>query len=383
MNALRYARELVSFDSVSQKTNAPVSNYIEQTLTQLRFRTERIEYERDGVTKVNVIGCRDAEGTNAKSTASAGVAFFGHTDVVPADDWAIAEHGPFEPAVNDNRLYGRGSTDMKGPIACMLAAAENVKDQELNHPLYISCSADEELDHRGIKEVISRSSIYQELAVGGAKGIVGEPTEMQLVYAHKGGVQIVVTSQGEAAHSSTRAGVNANLAMIPFLSEAKAIYDETESNREWMDDEFDPPSLCMNLGINDHTAALNVKAAQSICTLCFRPMPSTDTEGLIARIAHAAESCGLAWKIIGTNPPFRRAPDSEFIDECTKLVGSPPPSTVGFGTEAGNLTEIEHMVVLGPGSIRQAHTIDEYIELDQLAAGESGYEKIVQRYCLS
>lgn len=375
MNALEYACELIKFDSVSSKTNRHVSDFVQQSLGNLGFRTERIDYQRDGIIKVNVIGCRDA------ANPCGGIAFFGHTDVVPADDWSIEQCGPFEPNVDDGRLYGRGSTDMKGSIACILAAAESIKDEPLEHPVYVCSSADEELDHRGIQEVISRSSIYQELIAGRASGIVGEPTEMEIVYAHKGGVQIVVTSHGFAAHTSTGKGTNANLAMIPFLSEMKELYQETESERQWRDEEFEPPTICLNLGINDHTEAVNVTPAKSICTLCLRSMPKTNVDQLVERIRGAADRHGLEFKIVAQNPPFRRAPDGEYVRECARVLGKESPQTVAFGTEAGNLSALENLVVLGPGSIAQAHKSDEWISLKQLAAGEAGYLKIIQHFC--
>ena len=375
MNTIRYACQLIEFDSVSTKSNEPVSDYVRDVLDGMRFRTERIEYEAGGVTKVNIIGCRDA------ASHEGGIALFGHTDVVPAGDWSLATHGPFQPVVREGRLYGRGSTDMKGPIACMLSAARSVRDRELSHPLYVCCSADEELDHRGIKEVIERSAIYRDMIRGGAHGIVGEPTEMNVVHAHKGGVQIEVTSHGLAAHSSTGVGINANLAMIPFLDDMKTLHDQTQSDRSWRDDDFDPPTVSMNLGINDHNDALNVTAARSTCTLCLRPMPDTAVERLIGRIRDAAKTHGLDFEIIGQNPPFRRDPNSGFVRDAVGLMDAAESRTVAFGTDAANLSELENLIVLGPGSIEQAHKSDEWISLGQLDAGAAGYEKLIRRFC--
>ena len=376
MNALRYACELIEFDSVSTKTNQPISDYIQDKLSGLRFRTERIEYDVDGVIKVNIIGCRDG------ASPDGGIALFGHTDVVPANDWSLRTHGPFEPFVREGRLYGRGSTDMKGPIACMLSAAQSVRDDELTRPLYLCCSADEETDHRGIKEVTKRSAIFRELIAGGANGVVGEPTEMEVVHAHKGGVQIVVTSHGRAAHSSTGQGINANLAMIPFLSDMKSLHDETQFDRKWMDDEFDPPTICLNLGINDHNEAVNVTAARSICTLCFRPMPGTPVDPLVDRIRGAAETHGLDFRIVVQNPPFRRESDNEYVRQSVRLLDGTKSRAVAFGTDAGNMTEIANLIILGPGSIHQAHQSDEWISLPQLDAASAGYEKMIRHHCL-
>src|SRR5262245_51176768 len=135
MTALDYARELVAFDSISLKSNCAVTDYVQQTLTKLGFETERLEYDdKAGVRKASVVGKR-GRGTG-------GMAYFGHTDVVPADDWKFTEHGPFQPTVKNGRLYGRGSCDMKGSVACALAAAERTASGGLSQPLYIVCTSD-------------------------------------------------------------------------------------------------------------------------------------------------------------------------------------------------------------------------------------------------
>ncbi|MFP6766498.1 MAG: M20/M25/M40 family metallo-hydrolase, partial [Planctomycetaceae bacterium] len=124
MNSIQYASELIRFNSVWYLSNRDVSDYCEETLRQLNCETERVEYvDSDGVAKVTVVA--------KKGSGPGGLAYFGHTDVVTADDWTITEHGPFEPTEKNGRLYGRGSTDMKGSIACMFAALESLGDQSL------------------------------------------------------------------------------------------------------------------------------------------------------------------------------------------------------------------------------------------------------------
>ena len=124
MNALQYTRELVAFPTVSSSSNAAICVYLEQVLKKLGFETERIEYvDSSGVDQVNVVG--------KKGIGTGGMAYFGHTDVVPADSWFSSEHGPFEPTVRGDKLYGRGGCDMKGSIGAMLAAVEDVGDVDL------------------------------------------------------------------------------------------------------------------------------------------------------------------------------------------------------------------------------------------------------------
>ena len=375
VTVVEYTSELIRFGSVSHLSNGPVTDYAQSVLQDLGCETERVEYMDGGILKANVVGRCGAAGLG-------GIAYFGHTDVVPVDDWSIAEHGPFEPVVRDDRLYGRGSTDMKGSIACMFAAVRSLKDQNFKHPVYISCSSDEELDHRGAIEITKRSQLYRELIDGGACGIVGEPTSLDVVYAHKGGVQLVITSHGKAAHSSTREGVNANLAMISFLQDLKTIYETTETDKLLMDREFDPPTVCMNIGINDHTKAVNITAPQSVCTACFRPMPDTDVESIVARIQDAANAHGVEFWLKGQNPPFRRDPGSDYVKQSVELTNGRPSRTVAYGSEAGNLDEIRNLIVLGPGNIDQAHKSDEWVALEQLEKGQNVYANMIRQFCL-
>lgn len=374
MNALDYASDFIRFDSTWYRSNLEICDHLESVLSGLGCETERIDYvDVDGVLKVNVLG--------RKGSGSGGLAYFGHTDVVTSDDWSIAEHGPFEPTVRDGRLYGRGSTDMKGSVACMFAALHSLQDEQFDAPLFVSCSSDEEVNHRGAIEIAERSRLYQELVTGGACGIVGEPTSLGVVYAHKGGCRITVTSRGRAAHSSTTEGLNANLAMIPFLAELKAIRDETESEAEWMDDEFSPPTICLNIGINDYTRATNITPPQSICTLGLRPMPNTDVDNLLARMQSCAEGLGLEFQLENLHPAFRRDPQSSFATSCAELSSS-SPRTVAYGSEASNFTQIDELIVFGPGDIAQAHKSDEWISLEQLESGQKLYTELIRRHCL-
>lgn len=376
MNALDYAQRLVAFDSVSRKSNVPVTDYAQQALTELGFETERIEFDdARGVRKACVVGRKGPWPKNG------GLAYFGHTDVVPADPWFSTEHGPFEPTVKDGRLYGRGSCDMKGSVACMLAAAGRVPADRLKRPLYVTCTADEEVGYGGAAEVARRSQFYRAMVAGQTPGIIGEPTRLEVVYAHKGTYGFGVTSRGRAAHSSTKNGINANLAMIPFLVEMKAIHDELETDPQWRNPEFDPPTMSWNIGINDHTAAVNITPPQSVCTVYFRPMPEQDAEIWFARAKAAADRCGLEFARWPGGPSLYVDPQSPFVQEVLRLAGRETPRTVSYGTDGVMLGELKSLVVLGPGDIAQAHTHDEWIALEQLEAGTVLYTRLIEHFC--
>ncbi|OYW16878.1 MAG: acetylornithine deacetylase, partial [Planctomycetales bacterium 12-60-4] len=242
MEALSLVCDLVAVPSISKLTNSDAADVVESALSGDGFETERLQYtDPNGVRKVSIVG--------RKGTGKGGLAYFAHTDVVPADTWSIAAHGPFSPTVRDGRLYGRGSCDMKGSLGAFVAAASRIPAKELTCPVYVIATADEEIGFHGAKDVVERSELYRELVQGGARAIVGEPTELQVVYAHKGGYGQRITSRGRAAHSSTREGINANLAMIPFLAEMKQIYEETLTDPAWLNNEFEPPWISWNIGI--------------------------------------------------------------------------------------------------------------------------------------
>jgi acetylornithine deacetylase len=374
MDALQYASKLIAFESTSRLSNVPIIDYLEQLLERIGFVTERIEYDdAQGVRKANVVA--------KKGQGTGGMAYFGHTDVVPADKWFSDEHGPYTPTVKGDRLYGRGSCDMKGSVACMLAAVELVSQSAWKRPVYVTFTADEEVGYGGAAQVAKSSQLFREMVTGGSKGIIGEPTRLKVVYSHKGTYGIRATARGRAAHSSTREGINANLAMIPFLVEMKAIHDETESQPEWQNAEFDPPTISWNVGINDHTTAVNVTPAQSVCTVYFRVMPGQDPDVLIERARRAAEQCELEFEVPARARPLYVDPNSAFVKEVLSLAKQDSAGTVSYGTDGTKLTELENLVVFGPGDIAQAHTFDEWVELEQLRLGTEAYGRLIRHWC--
>lgn len=374
MDAVQHLNELIRFDSVSSKTNVPITDHVERLLKQRGFEVERLEYDdKSGVRKASVVA--------KLGPGAGGLVYFGHTDVVPADPWFNNQHGPFEPTIKEGKLYGRGSCDMKGSVACALAAVERIRVADLKRPVYITCTADEEVGYGGAKSVAERSTLFREMIAGDTKGIIGEPTNLEVVYAHKGTFGFLATSIGKASHSSTKEGLNANLAMIPFLVEMKAIHDEVESDPAWRNPEFDPPTICWNIGINDHTHAFNITAPQSICSVYYRPMPGQNPQLLLDRARQAAERCGLQFEFRSGAMPLYMDPQSDYIQELLRLADRPRATTVAYGTDGAMLTELKKMAVLGPGSIKQAHTWDEWIELEQLERGTALYEKLIRRWC--
>jgi acetylornithine deacetylase len=374
MKTLRYLKRLIAFDSSSQLSNRSIAKYLEAKLTKHGFVLEKIKYkDRNRVTKYNLVA--------KKGQGRGGLAFFAHSDTVPAPKWFTNKCTPFTAAMARERLYGRGSCDMKGAIACMLSAAQFFNNEQLKRPFYFVVTADEEIGHAGAKCVVEESKFYREMVATGTKGLVGEPTSLDVVYAHKGAYRIRATSEGRAGHSASTTGKNANLAMIPFLSEMKAIHDETERDTKWHHKHFDPPTLSWNIGINDSNTALNVTAAKSVCTVYFRPMPHMNVEPLIERVKRAARENGLSLELDFWCKPMFLSPDSDYVQQSLQLAHRPKPKTVAFATDAGVFTELEKLIVLGPGSIEQAHTIDEWVSVEQLTLATELYAKFIRHFC--
>jgi acetylornithine deacetylase len=169
--------------------------------------------------------------------------------------------------------------------------------------------------------------------------------------------------------------------MIPFLNEMKSIHDEVERDERWHNSEFDPPTVTWNIGINDHTRAINITPPQSICTVYFRPAPGIDAEALLKRAEVAAEQCGIDFEVVKKAPPFYLDRNSKYVEETLAIAEKETAQTVSYGTDGCMFGELKHLVVLGPGDIAQAHTADEWIALEQLERGTELYSRLIDHWC--
>jgi len=374
-SAVDYASELIEFDSVSSKTNVPITDCVQGFLKRLNFETERLEYnDASGIRKAVVLG--------KLGSGLGGLGYFSHTDVVPANDWLFDDHGPMTPTIKDGRLYGRGSCDMKGSIACMLSAAEQLSRRSLAQPLYFCCTADEEIGMEGARRVTAESQLFQEMVNAQTPGIIGEPTMFEVIHGHKGGCSIVVTAHGVAAHSSTKESDNANWKMVPFLSFLTELNQELETEPQWQNVDFEPPSVSMNMILDDFTHAMNITPAKSVCTIYFRPPPRVDGEEIVDRCRDEASRLGLEFDVPMRYPPMYVAPDTDFIQRCLKITNCAESKTVSYGTDGAEFGALRQLVILGPGDIAQAHTHDEWISLEQLDLGTQTYARMIEEWCL-
>jgi len=369
VDVTQLARDLIAIPSDSQISNAPISDFIQDLLQRTGFQVERLAYDDDGHSKVSLVA--------KKGAGRGGFGLFSHSDTVPGaeDAWE-----PYNPVMRDGLLYGRGSADMKGPLAATLAAAAPVDAAQLRAPLFVIVTADEEVGYGGAKQVIAESTLLND---GGwpETAVVAEPTQLVPVYAHKGGFHIYVTAHGRAAHTSTDTGISANFLIAPFLAEMAELAQLFKRDESFMNFEFDPPTNGFNMALNDGNSPSNVTAARTQCTLSLRAMPNDRHQEAVEMILDKARQYDLevSWR---GREPFYVAPDANIVQAALQATGAAEAETVPFGTEALVFQEFLEAVILGPGNIAQAHTVGEFIDVAQMQRAVDVYGRMIQQLCM-
>lgn len=369
-NVVELTSKLVSMPSETPTSNRAISDFLAQVLAEAGFAVEVLSYLDDnGVEKVNVVG--------KKGGGAGGLGLFSHSDTVPGDvGWV-----PFTPTVKEGKLYGRGSCDMKGPLAATIVAAARFDAAQLKKPLFIAVTSDEESGHTGSHFIVAESktltSAWPEYAV------VCEPSELTPVYAHKGGTRISVTAHGMAAHTSTDKGTSANFLIAPFLAEMAELAKVFKSDKRFQNDEFSPPTNGFNLVINDGGAPLNVTAGRTVATMGLRAMPDAAIEEAIQMVVNRARAYNFEVEVAGKSfSHFYVAPDSPLVQAACRATGVARAVTVPYGTEAVTYQAHMQSVVLGPGNIAQAHTVGEWIDIAQLEEAVEVYSRLIDELCL-
>ncbi|OQY37863.1 MAG: hypothetical protein B6229_07365 [Spirochaetaceae bacterium 4572_7] len=350
--------DLIRIDSVSKNSNKKIIEYLSTILSNAQFELELLKYiDPAGIEKYNLIA--------HKGTSPGGLAFLCHSDTVP-----LATKEQLNPTITDGKIYGRGACDMKGPMAAAIWAGV---DSESNLPLTYIITADEEIGCEGAEYVVKNSKLLKKYSP--QYSIATEPTELKPIYAHKGLGSITVTANGTAAHSSTEKGVNANFKIAPFLYFISTLREKYNSNKSYQNSEFTPPTNGLNMVISDFNCALNITAARSRCSVSFRSMPNARTEDILEEITDAANRLGLTitsklYDSLYTDPHNNFV---KYVEDITKSkAGTVPYLTDAFHFKANN------PIILGPGSINQAHTENEYIDIKELNRGYSIYKQIIK-----
>jgi len=366
---LEMLAKLVSFDTVSSKSNLALIAFVESYLQSWNVPYVRVPNEAgDKAALYATIGPRDR----------GGIVLSGHTDVVPVTGQAWTSD-PFTLRVENGRAYGRGAVDMKAFDALALALVPEFLATDLTTPIHIMLSYDEETTCLGVVDTIRR--LGHELPLPKA-AIVGEPTMLEVVDAHKSVVTFTTTVHGFEAHSSKPyLGASAVMTAAELVAELNQIADEMMARGD-TSGRFDPPYTTVHVGTIAGGTARNILSKSCNFHWEFRGLPSLDPQEIPARLDRFVQEVAL--KRLNRFGEFGRietnlevavpglAPDPGSFAETLvlRLAGKNHTQTVPFGTEAGHYQAAGiPTVVCGPGSIDQAHQPDEYITLDQLEAG--------------
>ncbi len=376
--AIELLARLVAFDTTSRGSNLELIAWVESELQPLGFRTRRVP---------------NAEGTKSNLYASigpeleGGVVLSGHTDVVPVDGqpWST---DPWTLTRKGERLYGRGTCDMKGFLAQCLAAAPELAAAPLNRPVHLAFSYDEEVGCIGAPDMIA--AMVAELPRP-ALVVVGEPTNMEAVSGHKGVTAHRVTVTGREAHSSLpHHGVSAVMEAVGLMGELNAI-----SRRLWDGADpastYDPKGATLTIGEVRGGTARNIIARECVFAFDLRWPAGLEPDAILkpflarcaaldAELKARAPEAGVAVERLSWTPPLTPETDGAAEVFARRLAGDNGPArVVSYAAEAGQFQEAGFSTVIcGPGSIEQAHQPDEYVEVRQMERGAEFMARLIE-----
>ena len=370
---------LVSFDTTSRNSNLALIGFVREYLDAHRI-PYRISSDMSGE-KANIHAIIGPQ-------VPGGVALSGHVDTVPVDGQAWSAD-PFTLRRSDGRLYARGAADMKGFVSACLAAVPEMKARKLARPLHLFISYDEEVGCHGAKRLI------EDLDQSGLKPalcVVGEPSGMQPILAHKGKLNLRVAVRGMPGHSSEPGkGVNAiqaaGEAIAYVASEARRLAKEGPFEAG-----FDPPHTTIHVGTIQGGTILNIIPERCEFIMEWRVIPGDDANRHVERLRrfvaatiepamHAVNrSTGFEYDVLVEMPGLSLDPDHELTAIVKQLTGSNSTGKVSYGTEGGYYQGADiPTIVCGPGHIAQAHQPDEWIAQEQLDACDVFIRRLADR----
>ena len=342
------AQDLVRIDSRSALPNHAIADRIARELHD--FQVERLEYtDPAGVAKCVLVAAR----------GTGGLAFSGHMDTVPDTGW---QDDPWSGRIDDGILHGLGSTDMKGPVAAMLVAAQAVPPSV---PLALLITTDEETTKQGARLIVETSALAQRFAPRGI--LVAEPTGMIPIRGHRANIAFTAVATGVQAHSSLGLGRNANWDMLPFLVDMRAVFERLRVDTALHDPDYDPPFSDFNLVLDNHGAAVNVTVPAATARIKFRYSAGLDPAPILDAVRTAAARAGVVLTEVWEGSPPELPPGHPLMQRAVALTGV-GARTAPYGTDASQLQALAPCVILGPGDINQAHRPTEQVSLLALAA---------------
>ncbi len=380
-NISRILSDLIAFDTTSRNSNLELIGYIQVMLNDLGIKSE-LTWD-SGKGKANLfatIGASDQPG----------IVLSGHTDVVPVDgqDW---HSEPFEATLKDDRLYGRGSCDMKGFIAVCLANAGKLLDADLPVPFHFAFSYDEEVGCVGVRGLIEA---LRQREVMPSVCIIGEPTSMQVIRAHKGMFYQKCCVHGKSAHSSqVNRGVNAVSIAARLINKIDSIGQRIQQQGPF-DEGFEPPYTTLHAGVIKGGTVNNIIPNECRFEYEIRNIPEQSVlpvfneikqyadQELLPLMQRVSAESGIDWQTLAEFPPLSTDEGSALNQMVQQLAQQTEPSgKVSYGTEGGLFDQAGiATVVCGPGSIDQAHKPDEYVSLDQLQQCSHFIDRLIQYY---
>lgn len=357
---------MIGFATVSRDSNLDMIEFIRLYLEELGVESELFyNVERTKANLFATIGPRER----------GGIVLSGHTDVVPVDGqaWTV---DPFRLTERDGRLYGRGTADMKGFIASVLAAVPGFLERELRLPVHLAFSYDEEVGCLGVRPMLAE---LERRAHKPALCLIGEPTELKPVLCHKGKLAMRCQVKGAPCHSAYAPyGVNAIQYAARMIGRLEEIGEQL-AQPEHHDERFDPPFSTVQTGVIKGGRALNIVPAECEFDFEVRALPGFDANQVADELQTYAEAellpkmravksdTDIRLQPLSAYPGLATSPDSEAARLLALLSGSMEFGTVAFGTEGGLFDQAGiQTVVCGPGSMDQGHKPDEFVTVEQL-----------------
>lgn len=366
MHTKEILTQLISFDTTSRNPNDALIKHVAELLSDNGIQSTLIP--DDTGKKANLYATVGPQDTP-------GIMLSGHTDVVPIDgqDWTKPA---FELTEENNRYYGRGTTDMKGFVASAIRIAIEASKRDLKTPLHLGFSYDEEIGCVGVRSMIE---MLDKAPIKPGMCIVGEPTEMQVATGHKGKTGLKAVFTGREGHSALAPkAVNALYMATDFITALRNIQEELRLNG-LTDDDYDVPYTTLHVGKLNGGVALNI--VPNSCEMLFEIRNiAEDAPGkivdklrqqadiIITEAQEIAPEADISIEIINTYPGMNTPKQSEVVEFVKSLTGGNSTCKMAFGTEGGLFSQELGIptVICGPGSMAQGHKPDEYVAIEQI-----------------
>jgi acetylornithine deacetylase len=375
--ALDLIKDLIAFDTTSRGSNLALIDYAEAFLNKAGARCRR-SYDESRA-KANLFASFGPE-------EDGGYVLSGHTDVVPVDGQAWSSD-PFKPEVRDGRLFGRGACDMKGFLGVAMSLAPEMARAKLKRPIHLALSYDEEVGCNGAKVLLEDLKAH---GIRPSLAIIGEPTLMAVVGAHKSGAVFTTRCRGHEHHSSAPdKGANAVMMAGEFIKLLDDVWNELRADT---DPRFEPPYTTVQAGRISGGTVVNVLAREAVITWECRALPDRDSakiagmikqraaEQILPKYRRRAKEAAFETEDFAAYPGLALDEDSPAVALARELTGANRVETVAYGTEAGYFQRYGiPAVICGPGSIDQAHRPDEYCDLSEYDACETFLRKVIAK----